>query len=133
MGLDMYLNGNKFMWTDWKEPDNNRTEDGCKIKNIDIELGYWRKHPNLHGYIVTTFAGGHDNCEKIHLDASQMRQIIAAVKDRNLPHTEGFFFGKSYGTQEEAAEDIAIFEKAIVWVETKEQNVSREVIYQASW
>jgi hypothetical protein len=22
------------------------------------DLGYWRKHPNLHGYIINTFAEG---------------------------------------------------------------------------
>lgn len=28
MGLDMYLNGNKYLMTDWQTPANNRTEDG---------------------------------------------------------------------------------------------------------
>jgi hypothetical protein len=29
----------------------------------DREVGYWRKHPDLHGYIVETFADGVDACQ----------------------------------------------------------------------
>lgn len=133
MGLDMYLYGSKFFWTDWENDANNRKEDGFRISDLNLGLGYWRKHPNLHGYIVKTFAEGKDECQKIHLSREGILNIIQAVKDRNLPHTEGFFFGKSYGTDEEAAEDIATFDKAIAWLDTKEKGVSREVIYRASW
>ena len=60
MGLDMYLKGNKFYWTNWREPEKNLTEEGFKLTEKTLELGYWRKHPNLHGYIVKTFAEGVD-------------------------------------------------------------------------
>src|ERR1700683_3641911 len=26
-------------------------EDGFRLRSKTVELGYWRKHPNLHGYI----------------------------------------------------------------------------------
>ncbi len=32
MGLDMYLEGRTYNWTDWKNPENNPTRDGFKIK-----------------------------------------------------------------------------------------------------
>src|SRR4051812_6140992 len=95
MGLDMYLRGEKFFWTDWETPSNNRIEDGFRVTSLQIELGYWRKHPNLHGYIVNTFAGGVDECQNITLDAEALNKIILACKVAGLPHTTGFFFGES--------------------------------------
>jgi len=40
------------------------------------ELVYWRKHPDLHGFIVTTFADGVDNCQQIWLSDNDIETII---------------------------------------------------------
>jgi hypothetical protein len=133
MGLDMYLDGEKFLWTNWENPSANPKEDGFDIKTKTLRIGYWRKHPNLHGFIVETFAEGKDECQEIGLSAEDIYTIMNAIKDGSLPHTTGFFFGKSEGTAEEAAEDLEIFSSALSWLETKEQGVSRSIIYRASW
>lgn len=131
MGLDMYLEGRKFLWGygEIKRP----TEDGFEVKYKYLELGYWRKHPNLHGYIVETFASGVDECQDIDLSAEDLQTIINAVRTKALPHTEGFFFGESDGTEDE--ETIQIFEKAIAWLKDDAHNKteSRSVAYRASW
>ena len=129
MGLDMYLNGEAFFAFDHP---NRELKPFAKSKE-EYRLGYWRKHPNLHGYIVATFADGVDECQEIELSADQIRQIIQAIKDRRLPETTGFFFGKSDDTDEQIAEDLKIFEDALVWLETKEVGVWRSVNYRASW
>jgi hypothetical protein len=131
MGLDMYLNGEKFLWTNWEKPEENRTEDGFKITTLELRLGYWRKHPNLHGYIVQNFAKGEDNCEPIELTIEQCEQIVLAIKAKELPKTDGFFFGKSQ--PEDDPESIALFEKAIAWEKDKKEGESRSIIYKASW
>jgi hypothetical protein len=135
MGLDMYLKGNKFFWTDWEVPENNRTEDGFRVDEMELRLGYWRKHPNLHGFIVQTFADGVDECQEIELSVKQCREIIQAVKEKRLPKTTGFFFGESDGSEDE--ETIEIFEKAIKWVSDtppdEKQKSIRSIVYQASW
>lgn len=133
MGLDMYLKGEKFYWTQWDKPEGERRpmEDGFEVTDKILQLGYWRKHPNLHGYIVQNFAGGVDECQDIHLSNDDVRQIIQAVRERKLPHTEGFFFGTSEDDPPE--DDIAIFERALEWAETKEENTSHSIIYRASW
>lgn len=131
MGLDMYLDGRKFLRTDWKNPENNPKEDGFEIKERSLRIGYWRKHPDLHGYIVQNFAGGVDECQEIDLSADDLKKIINAVKERQLPHTVGFFFGTSDGSEDE--ETIQILERAFDWLTTKEPNVSRAIVYQASW
>jgi hypothetical protein len=129
MGLDMYLTGEKFIMSTSPHPQ----EDGFRLRSKTLELGYWRKHPNLHGYIVQTFAGGKDECQEIDLGVDHIRTIIAAIKDRELPHTTGFFFGASDPSKERLAEDIAIFERALAWVETDEPGIFRSVGYRASW
>lgn len=126
MGLDMYLEGEKYLWH-----DNERYEDGDRIKKIIVELGYWRKHPDLHGFIVKAFAAGDDDCEPICLDDSDINAIIAAIKEDRLPHTEGFFFGDSDCSAKDAS--ITIFSKALKWLQTKDDNSSRTVYYRASW
>jgi hypothetical protein len=128
MGLDMYLTGEKFLMA------RNLEEDGFRLRSKTLDLGYWRKHPNLHGYIVQTFAGGKDECQNIDLGVpDHIRTIIAAVKAQQLPHTTGFFFGVSDSSQKQFDQDIAIFERALAWVETDEPGILRSVRYRASW
>lgn len=131
MGLDMYLTGEKYLLTDHENPDNNRTEDGFPLKGKLLRLGYWRKHPNLHGFIVNTFADGEDTCQQIVLTADDIERIIEAVTRDDLPHTEGFFFGQSDGS--EKAEDLRILKAALEWLRTPESNIWRSIHYQASW
>lgn len=153
MGLDMYLEGRTFNW----DHKNVEKRDGFRVKGVTLELGYWRKHPDLHGYIVQTFANGKDECQQIPLDEDALRNILEAVKANRLPHTEGFFFGQSQ--PEHKKETIKILEGAIKWLEQETPprrreprsigggmaiemltvkdfagaKESREVIYQASW
>jgi hypothetical protein len=54
MGLDMYLKGEKLVMN----TSLDLREDGFRLSSKTLDLGYWRKHPNLHGYIVQTFADG---------------------------------------------------------------------------
>jgi hypothetical protein len=133
MGLDMYLTGEKFLMPDFQNRSIDLQEDGFRLRSKTVELGYWRKHPNLHGYIVQTFARGKDECQIICLEPNDIRTIVAAVKAGNLPHTKGPFFGSSDTSPECVANDIAIFGKALVWLETEECRVFRSVKYRASW
>lgn len=134
MGLDMYLQGHLFRGH--KEP---QTLDDFPVKEIIVELGYWRKHANLHGAIVQTFADGTDDCEPIELSRDDIEKLIEMVKANDLPHTEGFFFGQSAkpGDQwfdEQLAKDIKQLENALKWYDTKTDEFEyRWVTYQASW
>lgn len=133
MGLSMFLFGRKSLWGG-NAPV--RTEDGYKIDAIHIELGYWRKHPNLHGYIVEHFAEGVDKCQEIALDADAIEQIITAVMTKTLPTTEGFFFGVSDDTIEQVSEDRRILRGALEWLNADKSapdEYMRSVYYCASW
>lgn len=143
MGLDMYLEGHKYLFSSGKKSEVVK-EDGFRLKEKILELGYWRKEPDLHGYIVEKFADGKDDCKDIELGKEEMLDIISAVKERRLPHTSGFFFGASCDPESQDEQErewalqferktIETFEKAIAWSETREPEEMRWVAYRASW
>lgn len=133
MGLDMYLKGSSFNWTNWKKPEGKRRpmSEGFEIEEEVLLLGYWRKHPNLHGYIVNTFAKGMDDCQQIDLTEEDIENIIEAIKNNKLPTTLGFFFGKSDGSED--TESIRILQDALKWLKSDKRNKSKSVYYKASW
>jgi len=128
MGLDMYLEGRQHFW------GHTTMEEGYPLKTKTFELGYWRKHPNLHGYIVSNYADeGKDNCEPMLLDQAALIDIMAAVREDRLPHTSGFFFGSSMENQEQRDHDLAVLTKALFWLQNSSKDDNRTVIYQAIW
>lgn len=155
MGLDMNLYGDKSVSSCFDK--NPVMEDGFIVSSKILDIGYWRKHANLHGFIVKTFADGEDECQKIHLDKDDLHNIIVALEKDALyedgPVT-GFFFGKSYfpgesdeyGSYDEQKErDLKIFRSALEWTKNAEPASGtwgtddyksceyRSVYYQASW
>jgi hypothetical protein len=119
----MYLTGERYLW------NLNRQRGDKKAELID--LGYWRKHPNLHGFIVRTFADGIDECQRIELTRDDIRLIIAAIGADDLPFTTGFFFGESDGS--EKASDLITFNEALQWLDAEEEDTPKSIYYQASW
>lgn len=136
MGLDMFLTGKKYFFG-WG--DDKPEEDGYPLKTKELELGYWRKHPNLHGFIVKTFGGDVDDCQQIDLAANDIDRIIRAIRNNELPHTTGFFFGASPSIddaeyyEEQKNKDIETFAHAIDWLKELNNKEFRSVYYQASW
>lgn len=73
------------------------------------ELAYWRKHPNLQGYMENLWEakgkprlddanmGGLGlsdfNCIPIELNSDDLDDLEDAVRGSGLPSTAGFFFG----------------------------------------
>lgn len=63
------------------------------------EFFYWRKHPDLHGWMEELYRskGGVEefNCVAVRLERADIDALNVAISDGDLPHTEVFFFGKS--------------------------------------
>ena len=142
MGLDMNLFGDKSFFT--LEPTHE--VDGFPVSSTILDLGYWRKHANLHGYIIEVFANGEDECQRIHLEPDDLNQIIEALENDAIYNetTTGFFFGRSYfpgekdeygSYEEQKARDIDIFTRAKNWLTANSTGKGefRSVYYQASW
>jgi len=133
MGLDMFLEGEKHLPRDFNDPEKNVKEDGFRLVSKKLDLAYWRKHPNLHGFIVQKFNNGEDDCRPILLSEEDIQQIIDAIRNESLPHTEGFFFGASDQSEDQKKEDIEIFTKAVEWLRRSKDGEFRNVWYIASW
>lgn len=137
MGLDMNLYGRKLIaYNRWDEKAEPLMEDGFPVSDIVLEMGYWRKHPNLHGYIVNTFADGEDECQEIELSEEDLLMIASAIRAKRLPHTDGFFFGDSSWHDGKEEEYAILFERAAAWKKTeldRDKEFYRQVYYRASW
>lgn len=108
MGLDMYV---------YKVPKKDVRGD-FKFKRTKkvVELDYWRKHHDLHGWFENLYTdkGGRDvfNCIPLKLELEDLEQLEYDIKNRNLPHTTGFFFGDNPPDDESDKYDLEFIEKA---------------------
>ena len=71
------------------------------------ELCYWRKHPDLHGWMKNLFfdKGGTTtsdfNHDIVFLTVEDVENLKTAIVEETLPKTSGFFFGDSDGRVKE--------------------------------
>jgi hypothetical protein len=138
MGLDMYLQGHEYRST--YDVNKLTTLDNFPIKEVVVELGYWRKHPNLHGAIIRMFADDKDECQSIELGDEGIRTLIDLVEKNDLPYTEGFFFGTSPSPdihpdwfEETKQNTIKYLNNALKWINSAQSDQFRWVTYRASW
>jgi hypothetical protein len=122
MGLDMYAYATKAKLN--KEVDFSETN----LKGE--ELHYWRKHPNLHGWMQELYdhKGGKSdsfNGDCVVLTNNDLLDLERDIMDGNLPNTSGFFFGNSDG--EEKADDLEFVKKA------QEAINEGKTVYYTSW
>jgi hypothetical protein len=122
MGLDMYAYSTKAKPT---------TEVDFSTKNFELDdLHYWRKHPNLHGWMQNLYdakGGTSDsfNGDCVVLDSEDLDNLEQDVKDGNLPDTSGFFFGNTQGDEDE--DDLLFVSKA------REAIANGKTVYYTSW
>jgi hypothetical protein len=108
MGLDMYAyvatreNQNREYWDTavWDTDTKSYTNDTV---GKPLEIAYWRKHPNLHGWFEQLWQSkgcpGADegnivfNGVELELTSEDLDQLEADIKASLLPETTGFFFG----------------------------------------
>jgi hypothetical protein len=115
MGLDMYLNAERFLWSYPEDgPDAQVAKtvkemmpelagvDTAKVQTITAEVGYWRKANQIHNWFVKNVQDGVDECEPHDVSREQLialRDTCQKVLDDNtladtlLPTGAGFFFG----------------------------------------
>ena len=119
MGLDMYLNARRYLSKHFNEGDDQIAEsisthfpelrgrkgrfgDPSPVKEVHIEVGYWRKANAVHDWFVTNVQGGNDNCTPYYVDREQLQELRDLCQEvlynrelarELLPPAEGFFFG----------------------------------------
>lgn len=117
MGLDMYI----------------RRRD--KETNEEQEIGYFRKHSDLHGYMEELYIknGGVEefNCVPLLLPKEELIKIRELAKLELLHggvfnEARGFFWGES--TKEDWKETVRIFDDIL-----RDTDFEKEEIYYDSW
>jgi hypothetical protein len=80
---------------DYYESYDYETDSGPVEK--PREIAYWRKHPNLHGWMHKLWnERGHSgdfNGDELELTWEDLDRLEYVVKHQELPGTSGFFFG----------------------------------------
>jgi len=144
MGLDMYLDADKFIWSNNNDIKVSGLElYGFELKRISIRVGYWRKVNAVHSWFVTNVQDGEDNCgrylvrrEKLEQLRSACNRVITETDDNNemakhiLPTQGGFFFGGTNYDEfyiEDLKGTVKIIDKAL------ELPTGWEYYYQSSW
>jgi len=88
MGLDMYFT---------REPKAKSSKDSRRYTS---DVGYFRKHNALHGWLVDNAQGGVDECQRVELSHELLTKLSSLVEtalqtrnDTLFTPVSGFFFG----------------------------------------
>ena len=114
MGLDMYA------YTAAKPAAENPRE-----------IAYWRKHPNLHGWMHRLWGSkgnsGDFNGDELELTWEDLEALEQAVREKTLPATSGFFFGNN--------SDDEYYERDLKFIRDAKAELflGLRVFYNSSW
>lgn len=137
MGLDMYAyvaskakQNDEFYQGAVFDKDSNEYVNSTVSK--PREIAYWRKHPNLHGWMEKLAQDkglSYDsfNGVEMELTAEDLDGLERAVTHKQLPATSGFFFGSDA--------DELYYESDLSFIKNAraEMFFGLKVFYNSSW
>ncbi len=146
MGLDQYAYvaaraGQRAEYWDGAELDQYGKAVNTKVSE-PRELAYWRKHPNLQGWMESLWKKKMHEANKelpesqwdssfngieLELTAEDLDALERAVKKHQLPKTSGFFFGND-SDQHYYQHDLEFIKNA-----RAELFMGLKVFYNSSW
>jgi hypothetical protein len=153
MGLDMYayVAAKAGAQADYNEGMAWDKEKGAMV-NPSVteprEIAYWRKHPNLHGWMQRLWVrknnerlgprdksgwwtdpdrAGEFNGVELELTWDDLEQLEQDIRDKNLPNTSGFFFGN------DADDHYREHDLKFVREAKAEAFLGLKVFYNSSW
>ena len=135
MGLD------QFAYKTKTEADSLVSRTDAQRQDSEL-LHQWRKHPDLHGWMTDLFFDrdgegalecfGGFNSDTVDLTIANLEDLEQAIADRDLPSTEGFFFGESYEDEDDRtwrnADDATFIKNAREAIQQ-----GYHVYYTSSW
>lgn len=142
MGLDQYayVAGRKRQYDDYYEVaewnEDTKEFETDKVQK-PIELAYWRKHPNLQGWMERLYDekvkdGDAEpyasfNGIEVELTWDDVDRLEQAILNGDLPKTTGFFFGDD-STDYYRSHDLEFCRRA-----KAELFLGLKVFYNSSW
>lgn len=137
MGLDMYAYaGLEGQAAAYQAQEGTWDTDAQEWKtqgpvSTPVELAYWRKHPNLHGWMEQLYrqrgGTGTFNGDELELTWADLDELEQAVTHGQLPPTGGFFFGEN-SDEHYQAQDLEFIKNA-----RAELFMGLKVFYNSSW
>ena len=138
VGLDMYA------YVAARAGQQREFYDGCELKDGEYtntkvtqprEIAYWRKHPNLHGWMEQLWNkrndgnqdGSNFNGIELELTYEDLEILELDVIAGSLPGTSGFFFGND-ADDHYRKEDLEFIKNA-----RAELFMGLKVFYNSSW
>lgn len=145
MGLDMYAYSadragrNREYWESVTYVDHEEVSNQGLTK--PREIAYWRKHPNLHGWMERLWIqkgypglpfGSNKfdhtfNGVELELTWEDLDRLEQDVLERRLPATQGFFFGRN-ADEEYRDQDLEFIRQARADI-----FMGFKVFYNSSW
>lgn len=145
MGLDQYAyaaakaGAYREYWDNAHWNDEEKRFEGSVPQPREIQ--YWRKHPNLHGWMENLWhkkgrPGLAEDCAEedvmfngveLELTWEDLERLKHDVENGLLPETQGFFFGGN-SDDEYREEDLAFIRNA-----KADLLVGARVFYNSSW
>ena len=128
MGLDQYA----YVAARQGQQDEYWQQDADATVTKPRELAYWRKHPNLQGWmekLAKEKGVQYESFNGVELELSwqDLDELERAVTHKQLPPTGGFFFGNN--ADEHYRENDLAFIKAA----RAELFMGLKVFYNSSW
>ena len=157
MGLDMYayVAAKAGAQAEFSEGASWDKEKGAMVNpnaTEPREIAYWRKHPNLHGWMQRLWVrktnerlaqdlsprdepgwwtepdrAGEFNGVELELTWDDLEQLEQDIRDEKLPDTSGFFFGRN-ADDEYREHDLKFVREA-----KAEAFLGLKVFYNSSW
>ena len=134
MGLDMYAYAAARAGQQNEFYETGNYVDGEFVNTTvtkPMELAYWRKHPNLHGWMFNLWQSkgneGDFNGDELELTAEDLDELELAVIHGQLPATTGFFFGNP-SDEHYRKQDLEFIRNA-----RAELFMGLKVFYNSSW
>lgn len=158
MGLDMYLTGERYLWTFPEDgPDAKVAEtigaifpelaagldakDRMNIKSVRCELMYWRKANAIHQWFVDNCQEGVDECQETFVGREKLQELVDACEQvlgdhtkapELLPTQSGFFFGDT-SYDEWYFKDVQTTATRLKAIVDNKGLESWDIYYRASW
>ena len=135
MGLDQFSYRIKKGFitkpVDFKTESYNEETEEHEVLCEKEEIHYWRKHPNLQGWMEELYyeKGGESpefNCVNVQLTWEDLEKLEQDIKEGSLPETCGFFFGNN-SDEEYKVETLEFVEKGLESIKNGYD------VYYSSW
>ena len=148
MGLDMYLTGKKYLYTDadmlLAKNLQKELNTPFQVKEISCDFMYWRKANAIHAWFVKNCQDNIDECQETYITETSLLNLLNVCQEvlksktdevsaRLLPTQSGFFFGSTdYNDYyyEDVADTIEGLEKVLNFIG---DSTSWSIYYRSSW